>query len=91
MASHVYKLGVPKSKEVETMANFFENTPKYMKWTPKMVIKATFWTLAVPAAFYAIMRPVYVRIFCTAKIDSSMRQLPRKWQTSISTLFRAFL
>lgn len=61
MASHIYKLGVHKEKEVEKMANFFENTPKYTKWTPRMKISAAFWTLAVPYALWKLMLPSYVR------------------------------
>lgn len=69
MASHVYKLGVHKIAEVESMANYFENTPKYTRWTAVMKLKAAFWMVAFPAGLYAVLRPLYVRISNAPKID----------------------
>jgi hypothetical protein len=59
MASHIYKLAVHKSKDVETMANYFENTPKYTKWTPTMTLRAGFWGFVVPYALYQFVLPAY--------------------------------
>jgi hypothetical protein len=61
MSSHIYKLAIPKAKDVETMANYFENTPKYNIWTPKMAFKTFIWAVAVPYAMYKIAQPFYVR------------------------------
>lgn len=43
------------------MANFFENTPKYMKWTAGTKLRAAFWGLAVPYALWKLLLPAYVR------------------------------
>lgn len=61
MASHIYKLAVHKNKEAETMANYFENTPKYNKWTAKSVLKVGFWAIVVPITIYRFVLPAYVR------------------------------
>lgn len=50
------------------MANYFENTPKYTIWTPKMALKTAFWGFVIPYALYQVMRPVYVRSSSQRKI-----------------------
>lgn len=60
MASHIYKLGVHKLKDVETWANYFENTPRYMKWTPIKTLKAVTWMFLVPYATYKVAYPFWV-------------------------------
>lgn len=73
MASHIYKLAVHKLKDVETMANYFENTPKYTVWTPKMILRTAFWGFAFPYGLYKLFQPLYVRIrFWTDSLPSSL-------------------
>lgn len=48
------------------MANYFENTPKYTIWTPKMVLKTTFWGFVAPYAMYKLFQPLYVRTLLPA-------------------------
>ena len=62
MASHVYKMGVHKLVEVESMANWTENVPKYLAWTPRQILKASFWSVAFPYAVFKLTYPFYVRI-----------------------------
>lgn len=57
------------------MANYFENTPKYTIWTPKMIMKTAFWGVVLPYAVYKFLLPVYVRISWSALYPS---QIPLK-------------
>lgn len=68
MASHVYKMGVHKMIEVESMANWTENVPKYLVWTPKNILRASFWAGVFPYALFKFTLPFYVRNLLRAEI-----------------------
>lgn len=94
MASHVYKMAVHKVKEVETMANYYENTPKYAVWRPKMIRSAFIWVGLVPYATWKLLMPFYVRIISCSNLFHSNYATTRSHihfkanLTSTTSLFR---
>jgi hypothetical protein len=68
MAAHNYKLAVHKAKDIETWANYMENTPKYIRWRPTLILKTIGWAFVVPYLTFKVMQPFYVRTsFCTLR------------------------